>query len=218
MFAYVIDDLPIFPLELVLVPGEPLPLHIFEPRYQEMVTRCIDNGEPFAMVLSDHLGLRDIACTAEISEVLEQFPDGRCNIIIIGQRVVRLVEVIDKHAYRSARAQFLNDDPEEAPEEAQQAALAAYVALAAELPGTAPEAPEPGPGLSYTLVARVDLGLDVKQSLLEDRDESHRIEVVSELLTGVRRGLVLTRIIQERARRNGRVRTPEELATELGLD
>jgi hypothetical protein len=67
-------------------------------------------------------------------------------------------------------------------------------------------------------VARIDLGVEAKQDLLEERDETQRLEIVTGLLTEIRRGLVLTRETQERARRNGRVRTPEELAAELGLE
>jgi len=211
-------DLPIFPLELVLVPGEPLPLHIFEPRYQDMLERCLDEEIPFGLIYADEEGMRDIGCTAQVTEVLERFPDGRSNIVVMGRDAIRVDEVHDEHSYRSAIVSVLEDDPAEAPAAAQEAAIAAYLALAGELPGSAPEAPEPGPRLAYALAARVDLSHDVKQSLLEDRDEQRRVEVVTELLGEIHRGLVLTRETQERARRNGRVRTPEELAAELGLD
>ncbi|MGI9116661.1 MAG: LON peptidase substrate-binding domain-containing protein [Gaiellales bacterium] len=211
-------DLPLFPLELVLVPGEPLPLHIFEPRYQELLDRCVDGDEPFVLVLQDEEGMRDVACTAEITDVLERFPDGRANIITMGREVVRIERVHDEHAYRSAIVDGLEDDPAEAPEAAQAAALAAFAGLVDELPDAAPELPDPGPGLSYALIARIDLGLDVKQALLEDRDEERRLASVTELLREIHRGLILTRETQERARRNGRVRTPEELAAELGLE
>jgi Lon protease-like protein len=211
-------DLPIFPLELVLVPDEPLPLHIFEPRYREMTARCVDQGEPFVLVLADEQGIREIGCTAEITDILERFADGRSNIAVRGGEPVRLVEIHDEHAYRSAHAEALVDEPAEAPLDAQEAALTAFRDLAAELDGRAPEAPDTGPGLSYRLLGRIEVGHDVKQSLLEDRDERRRLEIVHELLTEVHRGLVLTRETQERARRNGRVRTPEELAAELGLD
>ena len=213
-----IDDLPLFPLELVLVPGELLPLHIFEPRYQEMTARCVDGDEPFAIVLIDEDGMREVGCTARITEVLERFPDGRSNIVIEGEAPVRILEVRDEHSYRSARAEVLTDTPAEAPEDLQEAALAVYEALVQDLPEAAGEPPIAGPGLSYEIAARIELGHDVKQSLLEDRDERRRIEVISELLTEIRRGVVMTREMQERARRNGRVRTPEELARELGLD
>lgn len=211
-------ELPIFSLELVLVPGEPLPLHIFEQRYQDMVAWCEEHDEPFVLVYSDDDGMRDIGCTAEITEILEQFPDGRSNIVTLGGVVVRIDRVHDEHSYRSAIVDPVTDAPADAPLEEQEAAIAIYTRLANELDGPAPEAPEPGPGLSYALLARVDIGHDVKQSLLEDRDEVHRLEVVTGLLTEIHRGLVLTRETQERARRNGRVRTPEELAHELGLD
>ena len=132
--------------------------------------------------------------------------------------MVRIESIHDEHSYRSAFVDPVTDAPAEAPLDAQEAAIAIYSRLTAELDGAAPEAPEPGPGLSYALLARVDIGHDVKQSLLEDRDEVHRLEVVTGLLTEIHRGMVLTRETQERARRNGRVRTPEELARELGLD
>ena len=211
-------DLPIFPLELVLVPGEVLPLHIFEPRYQELLDRCVDGDEPFVLVLQDGDGLRDVGCTAEITDVLERFPDGRANILTMGREVVRLARVHDEHAYRSAIVEALADDPDEAPEALQAEALAAFAGLADELPETAPDLPGPGPGLSYELIARIDLGHDVKQTLLEDRDEAHRLREVADLLAQLHRGLVLTRETERRARRNGRVRTADELAAELGLD
>ena len=211
-------DIPIFPLELVLVPGEPLPLHIFEPRYQDMLERCLEEEVPFGLIYSDEDGMRDIGCTARVDEVLERFPDGRSNIVVMGVEAIRVDEVHDEHSYRSAIVTALVDEPAEAPADAQQQAIAAYLALAEELPGSAPEAPDAGPGLAYALAARVDLSHDVKQSLLEDRDETRRVQVVTELLGEIHRGLVLTRETQERARRNGRVRTPEELAAELGLE
>ncbi|MBM3681544.1 MAG: hypothetical protein FJW81_09565 [Actinobacteria bacterium] len=211
-------DIPIFPLELVLVPGEPLPLHIFEPRYQDMLERCLEEEVPFGLIYSDEEGMRDIGCTARVDEVLERFPDGRSNIVVMGVEAIRVDEVHDEHSYRSAIVTPLVDEPAEAPADAQEAAIAAYLALAGELPGSAPEAPDAGPGLAYALAARVDLSHDVKQSLLEDRDETRRVQVVTELLSEIHRGLVLTRETQERARRNGRVRTPEELAAELGLE
>ena len=211
-------DLPLFPLELVLVPGEPLPLHIFEERYQELLDRCVDSDEPFVLVFQDGDGMREIGCTAEVTDVMERFPDGRANIVTMGREVVRLERVHDEHAYRSAIVTPAEDEPAEAPEEAQAAALAAFAGLADELPDQMPDLPEPGPGLSYQLIARIDLGHDAKQELLEDRDEVRRLEVVTGLLDEIRRGLVLTRETQERARKNGRVRTPEELAAELGLD
>ena len=212
------QDLPIFPLSLVLVPGERLPLHIFEPRYQEMLDRCVDQDEPFVLVLEDEAGLRDVGCTAEVTDVLERFADGRANIMTIGRTPVRISDEHGAHAYRSALAEPLQDEPAEASEADQAAALAAFSGVADELPDDPPDLPAPGPGLSYALVARIDLGLDVKQSLLEDRSETRRLQMVTELLEEVRRGLIITRETQERARRNGRVRTPEELAAELGLD
>ena len=212
-------DLPIFPLALVLVPGERLPLHIFEPRYRELLDRCLDDGEPFVLVLEDDDGMRDVGCTAVVAEAdVERLPDGRSNIVAVGGEPVRLRETHDEHAYRSALVDALEDEPDAADEALQAAALAAFAGVADELAGEQPALPEPGPGLAYALAGLLELPLAAKQALLEDRSETSRLRAVTELLEGALRGLVLTRETQARARRNGRVRTAEELAAELGLE
>jgi Lon protease-like protein len=218
MDAALLADLPLFPLGLVLLPEELVPLHIFEPRYRELVARCEARDEPFAIALQDATGLRDTACTARIQRVLDRLPDGRSNILVRGERPVRLLEVLDVRAYRTAVADPLADTREEDDERLQDAALDAYAALvgaAADL--DLPEAPARGPQLSYRLAGLVDFGPDVKQGLLEDRDEPSRLAEVTRLLVEVRRGLLLAGEAQARARRNGRVRLPDELAAELGL-
>jgi Lon protease-like protein len=213
-----LPDLPLFPLNIVLLPGELQPLHIFEPRYRELTARCERTGEPFAIVLADAQGLRRVACTCLIAQVLERFRDGRSNILVRGERPVELVELHDHRAYRTATARQLVDEVDEAPREAQEAAIASYEAIAAENEvGRAPEAPAPGPGLSYALAGRVDLGSDVKQRLLQDRDEVRRLAAVTELLEELTRGLRIAAEVQRQARANGRVRTPEEIARFLEL-
>jgi len=214
----VLNDLPLFPLGLVLLPGELQPLHIFEPRYRELVERCEASGEPFAIVLADDDGLRQTACTCRIAEVLERFPDGRSNIVVRGADPVRLVELSDAASYRTAIAEELPDDEAEAPSLLQEQALASFAGLVEESgAGSAANVPEAGPRLSYVLAGRIEFGTDVKQRLLEDRDEARRLARVVELIAGVRRGLRLATEVQRRAARNGRVRTPDEIAADLGL-
>jgi Lon protease-like protein len=213
-----LSDLPLFPLGIVLLPDERLPLHIFEPRYRDLVARCEQADEPFAIVLQDETGVRDTACTARITHVLERMPDGRSNILVQGEQPVRLLELLDVRSYRTAVADPLRDTRREADLDAQHAALAAYGALGESADDLdLPEAPLVGPHLSYRLAGRVGFGPEVKQLLLEERDEGARVDEVTRLLAEVRRGLVLAAEAQSRARRNGRVRLPEELAAELGL-
>jgi Lon protease-like protein len=214
----VLADLPLFPLGMVLLPEEEVPLHIFERRYRELVARCHSAGEPFAIVLEDETGVRDTACTARITHVLERMPDGRSNILVQGEQPVRLLELLDVRSYRTAVADVLRDTRREADLDAQHAALAAYGALGESADDLdLPDPPLAGPHLSYRIAGRVGFGTDVKQRLLEERDEGARVDEVTRLLAEVRRGLVLAAEAQARARRNGRVRLPEELAAELGL-
>ena len=213
-----IIDVPLFPLGLVLLPGELQPLHIFEPRYRELATRCEEGDEPFAIALHDGEGLRRVACTALITEVLERFPDGRSNILVRGADPVELVAVHDVRAYRTADVEPLVDDPPEAPEALQQRALEAYAALLTDTPGRAkPEPPEAGAGLSYALAGRIEFDVEVKQELLEERDEGRRLVTVARLIEQVHRGFRIAGEVQRRAMANGRVRTPEEIAAFLDL-
>src|SRR5688500_2602712 len=86
-------ELPIFELPLVLLPGELLPLHIFEDRYKRMIARCLEDGEPFGIVFRDEeLGARRVGCEARVTEVTERFDDGRLNIIVTGERPFRVLD------------------------------------------------------------------------------------------------------------------------------
>src|SRR3954447_17378269 len=100
-----LSDLPIFPLPLVLLPGELLPLHIFEPRYRELVGRCLAGPEPFGVVLDDDAGVREVGCLARDLTVLERLADGRLNVVVSGGEPVRLGPVDEAaHTHPSAGA------------------------------------------------------------------------------------------------------------------
>ncbi len=213
-----ITDVPLFPLALVLLPGELQPLHIFEPRYRELAARCEEEDEPFVIALHDGDGLRRVACTAVITEILERFPDGRSNILVRGTDPVHLVAVHDVRSYRTADVELLADRPAEGHEALQRRALEAYAALLDDSPGRArPEPPDPGPRLSYALAGRIEFDVGVKQELLEERDEGRRLVAVADLIEQVHRGFRIAGEVQRRAMANGHVRTPEEIAAFLGL-
>src|SRR6185312_10765751 len=116
------------------LPGELLPLHIFEPRYRELVGRCLAGPEPFGVVLDDDTGVREVGCLARDLTVLERLADGRLNIVVSGGEPVRLGPLDDEaHSYLSADATLLEDDDEQGGEDAQEAALAAYRSLLSEI-------------------------------------------------------------------------------------
>jgi Lon protease-like protein len=201
-----LSDLPVFPLPLVLLPGELLPLHIFEPRYRELVTRCLAGPEPFCVVLEDDAGVREVGCLARDLTVLERLADGRLNIVVSGGEPVRLGPLDDDaHSYLSADATLLEDDDEQAGEEAMETALAAYRALLGEIGREDPEPLSAQPRLSYALGARIDVGVIVGQALLESRSETARLVLITEALEHGRRSLRVAAERGRRAVRNGKV-------------
>jgi Lon protease-like protein len=201
-----LSDLPVFPLPLVLLPGELLPLHIFEPRYRELVTRCLAGPEPFCVVLEDDAGVREVGCLARDLTVLERLADGRLNIVVSGGEPVRLGPLDDDaHSYLSADATLLEDDDEQAAEEAMETALAAYRALLGEIGREDPEPLSAQPRLSYALGARIDVGVIVGQALLESRSETARLVLITEALEHGRRSLRVAAERGRRAVRNGKV-------------
>jgi Lon protease-like protein len=201
-----LSDLPVFPLPLVLLPGELLPLHIFEPRYRELVARCLAGPEPFCVVLEDDGGVREVGCLARDLTVLERLADGRLNIVVSGGEPVRLGPIEDElHAYLSADATVLEDDDEQGSEDATDAALGAYRALLSEIGRDDSEPLSSQPRLSYALGARIDVGVHVGQALLESRSEHERLVLITEALEQGRQSLRVAAERERRAVRNGKV-------------
>jgi Lon protease-like protein len=201
-----LSDLPVFPLPLVLLPGELLPLHIFEPRYRELVARCLAGPEPFCVVLQDDGGVREVGCLARDLTVLERLGDGRLNVVVSGGEPVRLGALDDEaHAYLSADATLLEDDDEPGDEQAMDAALGAYRSLLGEIGREDAEPLSAGPRLSYAIGARIDVGVQVGQALLESRSERERLGLITGALEQGRLSLRVAAERERRAVRNGRV-------------
>src|ERR671924_1837995 len=104
------DEIGLFPLNLVLLPGEHAPLHIFEPRYRELIGECLEDGKEFGLVLADDDGMRDVGTRAGVVEVLERFPDGRLNVVVEGRERFRLVELTEGRSYMTAEVDELEDE------------------------------------------------------------------------------------------------------------
>ena len=197
-------ELGLFPLGAVLVPGELMPLHIFEPRYKDLIADCLEHQHPFVLLYADEEGTREIGCTATVAEVLERFDDGRLNIVVKGEEVVRVVELARDRSYLSGRVSPAEDDRDGA-EDAAAAAVELYNQIA-ELTGVEPDT-EIAAGaqpISYAIAARVELPSEDKQRMLELRSERARLEVITELL---RRGLdriASAAAVQRLAQTNGK--------------
>jgi len=176
--------LPLFPLDLVLLPHTNLPLHIFEERYKEMIQDCLRNGWEFGMLAVEGQSVHSIGCTAFISEVLEKFPDGRLNIIVRGRRRFEISQLNDEKSYLRGKPEFFDDDGTESPAaEERERAIQLYrrVQELAKWDNQSLQGPSPvitDMQLSYRMVAGLPASLDWKQSLLELRSERERLDQV----------------------------------------
>ena len=186
--------LPIFPLELVLLPGVPLPLHIFEPRYKEMIAECLEQKKPFGVVRASGEGVADIGCTAEIVSVIKRYDDGRMDILTRGVERFEVIQVNQERSFPQAEISVVQDEDED-EDEGQPAAQMVTQALRlhaeiAKLAGVDPFASSNGAGnLSFLLAGSLPLDLDFKQGLLSTRSEAKRLEAVVGYLEAILPGL-----------------------------
>src|SRR5438067_2319610 len=138
--AELAERFPLFPLGLVLLPTEIVPLHIFEERYKLMIGRCIEEETEFGIVWLAEGGLRDVGCSASVAQVLERTEDGRMNILARGGRPFLLVRRVEVMSYPAADVEFL-DDREDDPDEAlAQGACESYAGLVEHVTGERPGA------------------------------------------------------------------------------
>jgi Lon protease-like protein len=199
-------DFPLFPLGLVALPTETVPLHIFEDRYRTMIEECLAQDREFGIVWLSDDGLRPIGCACEVTEVLERLDDGRLNILTQGTRPFRVIERQDELPYPAGTVEFL-EDREEAPEtEAVEAAHEAYAELVEQATDSRPDASDLAGMGAYEMAATVDFGLDAKQGLLDLRSENARLKLVTRLFRAAVKRLEFVNRAQARARSNGKVR------------
>ena len=199
-------ELPIFELPLVLLPGEQVPLHIFEERYKRMVGRSLDEGEPFGVVLRDDDGARSIGCTARVDDVLERFEDGRMNIVVSGEAPFKVLDRFESAEYPTGEVEVIDElgQPGEDPDSAA-AAREAFAELAERATGERPEEEQLEDASAYAIAARIELPSETKQELLETRDEDKRMELLASALKAVEEALERAEAVAEHARSNGKV-------------
>ena len=171
--------LPLFPLDLVLLPGVPLPLHIFEPRYKEMIKECLDQKAVFGIIRSKEQTLASIGCTAEIMNVLKTYPDGRMNILAEGKQRFEVLQVNQERAFLQADVFYLDDenDPPTAAEVEKAIRLHREIM---ELAGAQPEEIEKSETaqLAYRLAGSLPFDPDFQQALLEMSSEAERTRAI----------------------------------------
>ena len=199
-------ELPIFELPLVLLPGEQLPLHIFEDRYKRMIGRALEEGEPFGVVLRDDDGARSIGCVARVDEVLERFDDGRMNIVVSGEEPFRVLDRFEAPDYPAGEVEVIAEDGGPlADESLGSQARDAFAELAERATGERPDDEDLAHASAYAIAARIELPDETKQKLLEMRDEDERMELLANALGAVEAALERAEEAAERASGNGKV-------------
>ena len=171
--------LPLFPLEVVLLPGTPLPLHIFEPRYKEMIAECRAQQARFGVVRAFDQGIAEIGCTAEIVAVTKEYDDGRLDLIAQGHSRFEVLELNQERAFLRAEVLLLPDEPGSATPEDSARAIAAHQQIMT-LAGAVQDLSAPDPAtLSFHLAGSLPLDLDLKQKLLTMRSEAERVRTLA---------------------------------------
>jgi Lon protease-like protein len=200
------EELPLFPLPIVLLPTEVMPLHIFEERYKTMIAHCLENAAEFGVIWLSDEGLKRVGCSAYVSEVLERMEDGRLNIVVNGGAPFRLLERKEHLPYPAGTVELLDDRASEVDPRVASEARERYAALLERVTDERPGPAELDALDSYRMAASVDLGLQVKQGLLELRSEQARLRLLARLLKSAIERLDVADRIAEHARGNGRVR------------
>ena len=204
--ARTIERFPLFPLGLVLLPQELVPLHIFEDRYKLMIGECLDGEREFGIIWLSDDGLKQTGCAARIARVLERFEDGRLNILVQGTEPFRLLRKIEDLPYPAGDVEVLHDDGD-GDEQAAEEARRRYADLVEELTESRPEEQALAELDAYGMAATLDVEPAAKQALLELRSESGRLEQLETLFAEALERIRLAAFAAERARGNGHLPT-----------
>jgi Lon protease-like protein len=199
------QEFPLFPLNIVALPEEAVPLHIFEERYKTMVRTCLEEDREFGILWLSDDGLREVGCACRIEQV-EQLEEGRMNIVVRGTRPFRVLERQGHLPYPAGEVEFVADRDEPIDDEIQRAAQDAYGDLVEHATDHRPEPGDLSGMTAYAMAATVDFGLEAKQGLLDLRAENARLKLVTRLFRAAIKRLELADRAQERARSNGKVR------------
>ncbi len=200
-----VQDFPLFPLGIVALPTESVPLHVFEHRFRTMIEECLEGESEFGIVWLSEEELKPVGCACEIERVLDREDDGRFTILVRGTRVFRLLQRQDDLPYPAGIVEFLEEQDEPFDEEAAGEAKELYGELVEAATDRALSDQELGALGAYSMAATVDFGAEAKQELLELRSENARLRLLALLFRAAIKQLELSERAQARAHSNGKV-------------
>ena len=177
------DRLPLFPLGIVIYPDEPVPLHIFEPRYRDMVKRCLAKDRPFGIVYATEEEIAEVGCTARVRRILNKYDDGRLDIVASGEERFRIVEVFRDQPYLTADvATFgIDDTTEDVDTNSRERVITLHIKLL-EMAGEEMRTSvyENAQSVSFVVARNAGLEMEQKQELLEMTTEDERVAYLIE--------------------------------------
>ncbi|MFZ1929059.1 MAG: LON peptidase substrate-binding domain-containing protein [Candidatus Sulfotelmatobacter sp.] len=197
--------IPLFPLDVVLLPSAPLPLHIFEPRYKEMIAECLAQNRVFGVVRALEQGLAEVGCTAEIITVVKEYPDGRLDLVAEGRNRFEIVAVNQDRTFLQGEVLMIEDEPGAPPQEDAARAAQLHSELLA-VAGAKQDLSAADPALlSFYLAGSLPLDLDFKQKLLSLRSEADRLSLLITYLETLIPNLHRAARAREKAGGNGHI-------------
>ena len=200
------EELGLFPLPIVLVPTERIPLHIFEPRYRELIQECVENETEFGLVLSTGDGaVHEIGTRAAVTQVLEVLDDGRMNVVVEGGERFRLVELTRGRSFTTGLTEPVADLDEPPADDEVERVIERFAELADVAESDVDVPDTSSPSLDFEIAARVDFGVDAKQELLAMTSPRARVKRLIELLDLALESIRLEHILRDRAGKNGKV-------------
>ena len=196
--------LPLFPLEVVLLPGSPLPLHIFEPRYKEMIGECLERNQVFGVVRAKEGGVAEIGSTAEIMSVTKKYEDGRMDIVTVGRDRFEVLHVNQERSFLQGEVSYLRDEAGAASGEEISQAMKLHseiMTLAGAQPADSADIDKQQ--LSFYLAGSLPLDLDFKQALLGMKSEPERLQAIISFFETILPSMRRTVHVRRKAGGNG---------------
>lgn len=201
----IVSGFALFELPLVALPTELIPLHIFEPRYLDMITRCLRDAREFGMIWVSEDDEHEIGCACRVEQIVGESTDGPIDIVARGTRPLRVIARESAHPHPTAAVQFLTDVDEAADLRIRARAQAAYAKLVVVASEHEPRGEVLAKMDAYAMAATVDLGSELKQGLLELRSENQRLDLVARLFRAATKRLTFVEEAHAKAKSNGKV-------------